>query len=172
MIVHDTTLMEKLINVDWENIFVPTSSVLEIFVRGTLTYWIVFLYMRFVRRSSGQLNITDVLLITLISDASQNAMAGTYESVTEGAALVGTLVGWDYLINWLGYRSAFFDRLTNAEPTLLVKDGVVQKQNLKREVITEDELMSLLRLQGIEDVAEVKQCFLEGSGSLSVLQKK
>ncbi|MBO0947411.1 DUF421 domain-containing protein [Fibrella forsythiae] len=164
--------MEKLIDVDWDKMFIPSSSILEILIRGSLTYWVVFLYMRFVRRSSGQLNITDILLITLISDASQNAMAGTYESVTEGAALVGTLVGWDYLINWLGFRSAFFGRLGNPEPTLLVKNGVIQKQNLKRELITEDELISLLRQQGIEDVADVKQCYLEGSGSLSVIQKK
>ncbi|MEZ0538713.1 DUF421 domain-containing protein [Fibrella arboris] len=163
--------MEKLTAIDWETMFVPSGSVLEILVRGTLTYWIVFLYMRFIRRSSGQLNITDILLITLISDASQNAMAGTYESVTEGAALVGTLVGWDYFINWMGYRSAFFDRLGNPAPTLLVKNGVIQRQNLKRELITEDELLSLLRQQGVDKVADVKQCYLEGSGALSVLTK-
>lgn len=163
--------MEKLLDVDWDKMFIPSSSILEILIRGTLTYWIVFLYIRFFRRSSGQLNISDILLITLISDASQNAMAGTYESVTEGAALVGTLVGWDYFINWMGYRSVLFDRLSNPEPSLLVKDGVIQRQNLKRELITEDELMSLLRQEGVDDVAEVKKCFLEGSGQLSVIQK-
>ena len=162
--------MEKLLSVDWEKLFVPTSSVLEMLIRGTLTYWFVFLYLRFVRRSSGQLNITDILLITLISDAAQNAMAGTYESVTEGFALVGTLVGWDFFINWMGYRSVFFDRLGNPEPTLLIKDGVVQQQNLRRTLITEDELMSLLRQQGVESVLEVRQCNLEGSGQLSVLK--
>lgn len=91
--------MEKLIDIDWERMVVPSSSGLKILLRGTLAYWIVFLYMRFLRRSSGQLNISDSLLITLISDAARNAMAGTYESVTEGAALVGTLVGWAYFIN-------------------------------------------------------------------------
>lgn len=164
--------MEKLISVDWENVFVPTSSVLEMVVRGTITYWIVFLYIRFVRRSSGQLNITDVLLITMISDAAQNSMAGTYESITEGAALVGTLVGWDYLINWLGVRSPIFDRLSNPEPTLLVKDGILMKQNLRRELITEDELMGLLRQQGVDKLEDVQQCHMEGSGQLSVIPKK
>lgn len=164
--------MDKLINVDWESVFIPSSSILEILIRGTITYWFVFLFIRFFRRSSGQLNITDILLITMISDAAQNAMAGTYESVTEGVALVGTLVGWDFIINWLGYRSVFFDRLSNPEPTLLIKDGVLQKQNLKRELISEDELDGLLRQQGIEAVSEVKQCHLEGSGQLSVIPMK
>lgn len=163
--------MEKVTSIDWETLFIPTSSVLEMVVRGTITYWIVFLYIRFVRRSSGQLNITDVLLITLISDAAQNAMAGTYESITEGAALVGTLVGWDFLINWMGLRSPLFSRLSNPEATLLIKDGVLMKHNLRRELLTEDEFMGLLRQQGIEKVEEVKQCYMEGSGQLSVFPK-
>ena len=164
--------MEKLFDVDWRTMFVPSSSILEIIIRGSLTYWFVFLYIRFVRRSSGQLNVTDILLITLISDASQNAMAGSYESVTEGVALVGTLVGWDYAINWLGYRSVFFDRLGNPEPVLLIKDGVLQRQNLKRQLITENEFMGLLRQEGIESVDDVKKCCLEGSGNLSVVPKE
>ncbi len=163
--------MDKLIDINWASVFIPSSSVLEIMLRGSLTYWFVFLYMRFFRRSSGQLNITDILLITLISDAAQNAMAGTYESVTEGAVLVGTLVGWDYVINWLGFRYSLFERLGNPAPVLLVQDGVIQKQNLRRELISEDELLSLLRQQGIDEVTQVKQCNLEGSGSLSVIQK-
>lgn len=163
--------MEKLIDIDWRTMFVPSSSILEIIIRGSLTYWFVFLYIRYVRRSSGQLNVTDVLLITLISDASQNAMAGSYESVTEGAALVGTLVGWDYVINWLGFRSVFFDRLANPEPVLLIKDGVLQRQNLRKQLITEDEFMGLLREEGVETVDEVKRCCLEGSGNLSVIPK-
>lgn len=152
--------------------FIPSSSVAEMIVRGTITYWFCFLYIRFFRRGSGQLSISDVLLITLISDAAQNAMAGTYESVTEGAVLVGVLVFWDYALNWLGYRSIFFDRLSSPEPILLIKDGVLQKQTMKRELMTEDELRGLLRESGVDDPSDVKLCYLEGSGNLSVIEKK
>ena len=164
--------MDKLIEIDWEAMFIPSSSVAEMIVRGTITYWFCFLYIRFFRRGSGQLNISDVLLITLISDAAQNAMAGTYESVTEGAALVGILVFWDYAINWLGYRSVFFDRLSSPEPALLIKDGVLQHQTMKLQMMSEDELRGLLRERGVEDPADVKLCYLEGSGNVSVIEKK
>lgn len=164
--------MDKIFAVDWENMFTPTSSILEILLRGTLTYWFCFLYIRFFRRGPGQLGISDLLLITLISDAAQNAMAGSYESVTEGVVLVGTLVFWDYALNWLGYRSVFFDKLTGPEPVPLVLNGVMQRQNMKRELITEDELLGLLRENGIDDVTKVKSCAIEGSGNLSVIEKK
>lgn len=52
---------------------------------------------------------------------------------------------------------------------LLVKNGVLQRQNMKRELITEDELRGLLREQGVDDVARVKKCYIEGSGNLSVM---
>lgn len=164
--------MDKLLGVDWETMFVPSSSVAEMLIRGSLTYWFCFLYIRFFRRSSGQLMISDILLITLISDAAQNAMAGTYESVTEGVVLVGTLVGWDYALNWLGYRSMFINRISTPEPALLVHNGVLQRQTMKRELISEEELLGLLRINGIDDPADVKTCYLEGSGSVSVVPKK
>lgn len=164
--------MDKLLEIDWDTMFIPSSSVAEMIVRGTITYWFCFLYIRFFRRGSGQLSISDVLLITLISDAAQNAMAGTYESVTEGAVLVGILVFWDFALNWLGYRSVFFDRLASPEPALLIKDGVLQHQTMKLQMMSEDELRGLLRENGVDDPADVKLCYLEGSGNVSVIEKK
>ncbi len=164
--------MDKLIDVDWENVLIPSHSVAEMIVRGTITYLFVFAYFRWFRRGTGQLNIGDLLLVTLVSDAAQNAMAGTYESVTEGVVLVGTLVLWDYLLNWLGFNSVFFSRVITPEPALLVKDGVMQRQTMKREMISEDELHGILRENGIDDINDVKTCYLEGSGNVSVVERK
>ena len=160
-----------LIDIDWEKMFIPSMSLLEIIIRGSLTYWFCFLYIRFFRRGAGQLGIADLLLITLISDASQNSMAGEYVSVTEGCLLVGVLVFWDYAINWLGFRSVFFSKIGEPEPVLLIKNGVMQRQNMKKELITSSELMGMLREQGIEEISEVKSCYIEGSGNISVIQK-
>lgn len=164
--------MDKLFALDWHNMFSPTSSVLEMIVRGTITYWFCYGYIRYFRRGAGQLSISDLLLVTLISDAAQNSMAGTYESITEGVALVGTLVFWDYALNWLGYRNLFFKKVSNPDPIPLVVEGVFQRQNMKREMIAEDELLGLLRENGVDDVLTVKTCYIEGSGNLSVIEKK
>lgn len=164
----NTLLLTKI---DWDKMFIPSMSLWEIVIRGTITFWFCFLYIRFFRRGAGQLNISDLLLITLISDASQNAMAGEYSSITEGALLVGVLLFWDYAINWLGYRSVFFDRLSSPEAVLLVRDGVLQRQNMKKELISDDELTSMLREQGVDDINRVKTCHIEGSGKISVIQK-
>ncbi len=164
--------MDKLFDLDWHGMLVPTNSVLEIILRGTITYWFCYGYIRYFRRGPGQLSISDLLLITLISDASQNAMAGDYNSITEGFALVGTLVFWDYAIDWLGYRSVFFNKIAGPDPVPLVLNGVLQRQNMKKEIISEDDLMGLLRENGVDDYTNVKACYIEGSGNLSVIEKK
>ncbi|HKW83228.1 MAG TPA: DUF421 domain-containing protein, partial [Burkholderiaceae bacterium] len=76
-------------------------SPIELVVRGTLIYWFLFLLFRFVlRRDAGAVGIADILLVVLVADASQNAMAGGYETVAEGCVLIGTLIGWNYLLDW------------------------------------------------------------------------
>ena len=161
-----------LIDIDWDKMFTPSVSLWEIMIRGTLTFWFCFLYIRFFRRGAGQLTIADLLLITLISDASQNSMAADYDSVTEGCVLVGVLLFWDYAINWLGYRSVLFSKLGQPDPVLLIEDGVMQRKNMRKELITSDELLGMLREQGVDDIKDVKRCCLEGSGDISVVEKE
>lgn len=160
-----------LADIDWEKMVTPSMSLWEILIRGTITYWFCFAYIRFFRRGAGQLGISDLLLITLISDASQNSMAGEYTSVTEGFVLVGVLVFWDYAINWLGYRSVFFSKIGEPDPVLLIKNGVMQRQNMKKELITASELTGMLREQGVDDLLQVKACYIEGSGNISIVKK-
>jgi uncharacterized membrane protein YcaP (DUF421 family) len=158
--------------IDWEGMWVPTVSLVEIFLRGSVVYLSLFLYFRLLRREAGGVGITDVLVIVLVADATQNAMAHDAQSITEGLLLVATIGFWDYLLDWLGYRYPFFERLLRPPPLLLVSRGRLMRQNMKREMITEDELRSLLREQGVDDYRSVHRCYLEGDGRLSVLPNK
>ncbi len=150
----------------------PDVSFLEIFLRGTLTYLGIFLLLRFIlKRETGGLAITDLLVIVLLADAAQNAMAGGYRSVPDGLFLVGTVIFWSYSLDWLGYRYPRVQRFVHPPALLLVKDGQMLKRNMRREFITEEELMGSLRQQGVDDVAEVKKAYMEGDGRISVIKK-
>ena len=97
--------MEALSQLDWSTIFLPTLPIAEIFLRGTVIYLLLFGILRVLRREAGAIGVGDLLVVVLVADAAQNAMASDYKSITEGVLLVGTIVGWDYFLNWLGYRS-------------------------------------------------------------------
>ncbi len=155
--------------IDWNEMWVPSLPLLEIFIRGSAVYLALFLYFRLLRREAGGIGITDVLVVVLVADASQNAMAGEYGSITEGLLLVATIGFWDYLLDWLGYRYDAFERLVRPAPLLLIRNGRLMRQNMKKEMITEDDLLSQLREQGMEDPRQVRLCYLEGDGHLSVI---
>ena len=160
-------------DIDWKSVFVPDVPLLEIILRGSLTYIALFTLLRVVlKRQTGSIGITDLLLITLIADAVQNAMADEYNSFTAGLVLVSTIVFWNYAFDWLSYKSEWFSRLIEPTPLLLIKDGKLLRRNMRQELITEDELMSQLREQGLDDPAKVKKAYMESDGQFSVVQKK
>jgi uncharacterized membrane protein YcaP (DUF421 family) len=161
--------MDNFSQVDWKSVFVPTVGIIEIVVRGTMVYLMLFVLLRVLRRETGVIGIADVLVIVLIADAAQNAMASEYKSITEGAVLISTIAFWDYTLDWLGYRYPRFQRFIRPAPLLLVKDGRMLRKNMRYEMITEEELFSQLRQQGVEKVSEVKKCYLEGDGRISVI---
>lgn len=164
--------MESLTQVDWRTLFIPTLPIAEIFLRGTVIYLLLFGILRILRREAGAISVGDLLVVVLIADAAQNAMASNYNSITEGAVLVGTIVAWDYFLNWLGYRSRWIRGLLRPAPLPLIKDGRILKRNLRQELITVEELMSELRQQGVESVDQVRRCYLEGDGHFSVITEQ
>jgi len=145
---------------------------LELIIRGTAMYLFLFTIFRVViRRRLGAVGMADVLVLVIIADASQNAMAGEYKSVTDGAILVGTIIAWDYLIDWLNYRVPALRGWLEPPPLLLIRDGRVLHRNLRREFVTEDELKAKLRENGVTDVAEVREARMETDGEVSVIKR-
>ena len=156
---------------DWNSIFVTDVPFLEIIVRGTVMYLSIFFLLRIVlKRQTGTLGMTDLLLITLLADASQNAMAGEYKSLPDGIVLVGTIIFWNYFFDWLSLKSEWFERLIEPAPLPLVKRGRLLRQNMRRELITDAQLLGKLREQGIEDLSKVKQAQIESDGQISVIE--
>jgi uncharacterized membrane protein YcaP (DUF421 family) len=158
------------VETDWHALFALTISPLELFVRGSAVYWFLFAVFRVVlRRDIGAVGIADVLLVVLVADAAQNAMAGEYRSITDGLVLVSTIVGWNVAIDWLAYRVPPLRRIFEAQPLLLVRDGKILRRNLRREWITEDDLRAQLREQGVASLADVRAAYMESDGTVSVI---
>src|SRR5205085_9001258 len=98
-------------------------------------------------------------------------MASDYTSIPDGMVLIATLVFWSFALDWLGYHVRVIQRFVRPAPLLLVRDGRMLRRHMRQELITEDELMSQLRLQGTDDLAEVKEARMEGDGRISVITR-
>lgn len=157
----------------WHDVFVPSHSILEMFVRGSIMYLAIFLLLRFVlKRQTGGLSTPDVLVIVLLADAAQNGMTSDYKSVTEGMVVVSTIIFWSFVIDWLDFNVPVIAKLVRPTPLLLIKDGKVLRRHLRQELVTMDELMSHLRKEGATDPGEVELAYVEPDGSISVKKKR
>ena len=157
--------------IDWNTLFGLSVPPLELVIRGSAIYWFLFVIFRLVvRRDAGGLALADILLLVLVADAAQNAMAGDYRSVSDGMILVATIVGWNVLLDWAAFRSTKLQRLLEPRQLVLVKNGQIQYYNLRRQFMSEQDLMSKLREHGVDKLAQVKRAYLEGSGSITVIR--
>lgn len=157
--------------IDWTTLFVPQRPLVELVLRGTVMYFALIAGLRvLVRRHVGSMSLMDLLLMVLIADAAQNAMGDQYHSITEGVVLCGTLISWNFALDWLAFHSPVVQKLLEPPPLPIVRDGQMLRRNMRQELVTVQELESLLREQGIEEIAAVRLAYIEPDGGLSVLK--
>lgn len=162
-----------IFGVDWRELFVPQVPLLESIVRMSVVYLFLFGLFRLVlKREAASLSISDLLVVVLVADAVQNAMGGDYNTITDGLILAATLVFWDWFLSYAALRWRGFRRVIRPAPLLLVRDGQPIVANMRKELLTEEELLSNLRLQGVENLDQVKFAFMEMDGRISVIEKE
>lgn len=158
---------------DLTSIFEMTVPVWEAMLRGTLIYLGVVILIRIVgQRETGSLSIPDLILIVLISEAVSNGFAADDDSLTTGAVLVLTIVGWSVVLDALAYRFPWFRKVMKPSKRPLIQDGELNMRLMRRELLTRTEIEAQLRLQGIESVADVERAFLEPSGQISAFSRR
>jgi uncharacterized membrane protein YcaP (DUF421 family) len=151
----------------------PDVSLFETVVRGIIVYFAIFVLLRVILRGrTSAVTVSDLLVLVLIADAAQNAMASEYHSITNGIVLVATIVLCSFAVDWVAYRFPAVQRFVHPERKRLIADGRVIRKALAGELITLEELNTQLRLNGVEDVEEVKAAYLEGNGEISVIKRE
>ena len=158
---------------DWGEIFGISVSPWELIIRGSAMYLFLFAVFRvIIGRRVGSVGMADILIIVIIADAAQNAMSGEYKTVTEGAIVVGTILAWNRIIDLLQFYVPALRHWLEVPPLLLVENGRILRRNLRQEYVTEDELKSKLREQGVEDLREVAKAYMESDGQVSVIKRQ
>ena len=123
----------------------------------------------FGKKEISQLSVIDLVFILLISNSVQNAMVGNDSSVQGGMAAAIGLFICNYVFRFLILRSKRFSNTVQGEEIVLVVNGKLLKDGLKRAKMTEDELEMTIREHGIKDITEANLVVLEVDGNVSVL---
>ncbi len=153
---------------DWHGLWVPTLPPWEVVLRASVIYFFAVAAFRAAgRKELSRYATHDIVLLFLIAPATRQTMTGTDTSLTSGLVALSTVIGWDTVLSHLVYRSRRAARVIDGAVRCLIHDGTLDEAELKKARLSRDELVSLLRRQGHEDLGRVRQAFLERSGRVT-----
>ena len=144
----------------------------EFALRALVVYAFLMLLLRVTgRRQVGQLAPFDLVLLLVLSNALQNAMNGGDNSVTGGVISALVLVGVNWVVGYVTYRSKRLSRLIEGKPEVLIHNGHVYRDVMDRERLTMSEVDAALRRAGCACIDDVHFAILENNGQISVRMK-
>ena len=140
------------------------------FFRTVLLYGLLIVGLRLTgKRQIGQLEPIEFVLMMLLSDLASVPMQDFGLPLLQGVIPIATLLALSTLLSGISMLSVRFRSLVCGEPTLIIRDGILQQAAMKRSRLTLDEVLEELRVQGVSTLDDVKYAVLETSGQLSVL---
>jgi uncharacterized membrane protein YcaP (DUF421 family) len=152
----------------WSDLWLPTWSPWEVAVRAAIIYLGLHLFLRLTgRKELSRYSAFDTAVLFLVTVALRKSIVGPDESITSALVALGTMLGLEWLLSYLSYRSSRFADLLSGKVRQLIKAGALQRQQMSAARISEDELRSRLREYGLESLEAVKDAYLERSGKLT-----
>lgn len=156
-----------------ENMFHLQVPLLEKIVRPVIVYFFLILFLRiFGKRELAQLNPFDLVVLLSLSNVVQNALIGNDNSVTGGIVGALSLLTINWIVVRYLYSSPRADRIVEGTEQVLIQDGVVDHEALRKELLTEQELLSVVHRQGFDGFDSVRKCVLEPNGSFYIEGRK
>jgi uncharacterized membrane protein YcaP (DUF421 family) len=153
----------------------PQIPVLEKIIRPLIVYVFLLVAFRvFGKRQLGQLTPFDLIVLLTISNVVQNAMIGNDNSLSGGLIGASTILVANFALAYVTYRSRRVERIVEGSPTLLIQNGTMLPENMKKELISEEELRRALVRNGIDpetDLASLKRVELDPDGQITILRK-
>ena len=157
----------------WKDMFQLALPVLEKILRPILVYGFMVIGIRLAgKRELVQLNPFDLVVVLMLSNTVQNAIIGEDNSVTGGIIGATTLLVVNYFVVRFLFMHEKLDRVIEGDTDVLIEDGKIHHERLKKELITLEELEAGARKQGLASLTECERAVLEQSGTLSFIAKK
>jgi uncharacterized membrane protein YcaP (DUF421 family) len=143
-------------------------------LRAVSVYVFVWILFRLAgKRTLSEATTFDFVLLLIIAETTQQALLGDDFSMTNSFLLITTLIGIDIVMSFVKRRFPRVDRFIDGEPLLIVANGRPLKDRMHRARVDEaDVLEAARRLQGLEQMHQIKYAVLEQSGGISIVPRE
>jgi uncharacterized membrane protein YcaP (DUF421 family) len=157
----------------WTDLFTPDISIIEKIIRPIIVYVFLIVGLRLAgKRELAQLNPGDLVVLLTLSNTVQNAIIGNDNSITGGIIGAATLLVVNYVWQRFLFAHEKLDRLVEGGRDVLIEDGVIKHDRLKKELITLPELETAAHKQGFGSLDEIASAMLEPGGTFTFVPKK
>ena len=145
----------------------------EFVLRGVVVYLFLLVFLRLTgKRQTGQYAPFDLVLLLILSNAVQNSMNAGDNSLVGGLVSAATLIGCHVVLAQLTFRYAWMERLIDGSPQVLVQQGQVNTDLMRKELLSTDELEAALRASGCLHLHEVERATIETNGQITVVLRR
>jgi uncharacterized membrane protein YcaP (DUF421 family) len=156
-------------SVIFDNMFQLPLPILEKLLRPAIVYLALVVLLRiFGKRELRQLNPFDLVVLLSLSNTVQNAIIGNDNSVSGGIIGAFALLAVNWLVVRALFRSPRLTRMFEGRATVLIRNGQVERNALKRESLTQEELIEVVHRQGFDSIRNVQRCELEPNGTFYI----
>ncbi|MEO7589372.1 MAG: YetF domain-containing protein [Arachnia sp.] len=146
------------------------TDLIRILVVGSAGYGSLILVLRASgKRTLSQLNAFDFVVTVSLGSTLATLLLSADTSWAEGVLALALLAFLQFLMAWVSTHWPRARKAFTSEPALLLADGAMQGEALRRNRLTESEVRQAIRMQGNGDLAQVRAVVLESNGTLSVI---
>jgi uncharacterized membrane protein YcaP (DUF421 family) len=156
---------------DWQSmLFQDWSGIIRTILVGSMAYATLVVFLRISgKRTLSKLNAFDLVVTVALGSTLSAIILQESVALAEGATALALLIFLQFFVTFWSVRSQKFAKAVRAEPTLLVRNGDLCVEAMRRQRVTPDEARSAVRAAGGNDLADVKAVILESDGTLSVI---
>ena len=142
--------------------------------RGAIVYMLLLFIFRLAgRRTLAQMTSFDLILLLIISEATQNAMIGDDLSITNAMLVIISLVSLDIVLSLIKQWSPLAERWLEGKPMIVVEHGRSRTDLMKKAHIDEADVMTAARdKHGLERMNQIKYAVLETNGEISIIPER
>lgn len=146
---------------------------MDIVLRASVMFAALYLLLRLMgKRELGQMTPFELLVLIVMGDLIQQGVTHNDFSLTGAVLAIGTFAFWGLVLSWATYLWPRAEKMLDGEPRVIIRDGELIEDNLKRDRMTRSEVESEMRLAGIASMSEVAWGILEPQGKISFIKNR
>ena len=157
---------------DWHRILfgtAPAEFLIEVLIRTTIMYLFLLLILRLLgKRMGGQLTISELAVMLTLGAIVSVPMQAADKGMLQGMLVLVCALAFQRGINYFTVKNEKIERFVQGHESIVIKDGALDFEELRAMKISREQMIAVLRNQGIYNLGEVQRTYIEACGLFSI----